>query len=154
MKSIAVAPHTALLWGAALALAAACGHTSSGDPAGGPASEATAAAVTGEDLRRNSALALDQVLMARVPALHVTRRSNGSLSFRIRGTSSVIGSNEPLVVLDGMVTDPAALDAFAHINPNDIHRVEVLRGPAETSMYGLRGANGVIVITTRVSNDE
>lgn len=63
----------------------------------------------------------------------------------IRGINSINASNEPLYILDGMrYNGPLSM-----INPNDIESVEVLKNPSETSIYGIQGANGVIVIKTK-----
>lgn len=67
-------------------------------------------------------------------------------SIRVRGTTSVMGGNDPLVVIDGVTSDIATL---ATIYPADIARFEVLKNAAETSSYGSRGASGVIVVTTK-----
>lgn len=65
---------------------------------------------------------------------------------RLRGTSSIGGANEPLYIIDGM---PTTAGAFTNINPNDIESVSVLKDAAATSIYGNRGANGVIIVKTR-----
>ena len=68
-----------------------------------------------------------------------------SPSILIRGIGSINASNEPLYILDGMrYNGPLSM-----INPNDIVSVEVLKNPSETSIYGIQGANGVIVIKTK-----
>ncbi|MBO4813527.1 MAG: TonB-dependent receptor plug domain-containing protein [Muribaculaceae bacterium] len=68
-----------------------------------------------------------------------------SPSILIRGISSINASTEPLIILDGMrYSGPLSM-----INPNDIESVEVLKNPSETSIYGIQGANGVIVIKTK-----
>jgi TonB-dependent SusC/RagA subfamily outer membrane receptor len=66
-------------------------------------------------------------------------------SVLIRGPSSFYGSNEPLFLIDNVPTDLAAVQS---LNPNDIERIEVLKGPS-AAIYGVRGANGVIAIFTR-----
>ncbi len=87
----------------------------------------------------------------------------GAAQIRIRGNTTVQGSNEPLFVIDGIPIDNSANntgDIFEgggvtnsnraiDINPNDIASMTVLKGPAATALYGSRGANGVIVITTK-----
>lgn len=90
---------------------------------------------------------------------------NATTRFRLRGNSSLIGNCEPLWVLDGVIiNDPVNLsandlnnpdyvnrigNAIAGVNPNDIERIDVLKDAAATAVYGTRGANGVIVITTK-----
>ena len=87
--------------------------------------------------------------MSRFPGVVVTRTPDGGLAVRIRGTTSIHGSNEPLYVIDGVPIRPGPGGALAGINPYDIESIEVLKDPASTTMYGVRGANGVIVITTK-----
>jgi len=68
---------------------------------------------------------------------------------RIRGGSSIKGGNTPLYVLDGVVIDPGPNGYLTGVNLNDIESIEVLKEPAETALYGMRGSNGVIVIKTK-----
>ncbi|MCH8231788.1 MAG: TonB-dependent receptor plug domain-containing protein [Bacteroidetes bacterium] len=85
--------------------------------------------------------------LRRVPGVLVTG-SSGNYSVLIRGISSISGSNEPLYVIDrnqvGSYNQAAAM-----IDPNDIAYVEVLKDVASTTAYGMRGANGVIIIHTK-----
>ncbi len=81
-----------------------------------------------------------QVLDGRVPGVNV----NGN-SINIRGPSSILLSNEPLYIIDGVPSD--ASGAYV-INPEDVDRIEILSGPS-SSIYGSRGANGVIAIYTK-----
>lgn len=87
--------------------------------------------------------------MSRFPGVVVTRAPDGGLSVRIRGTTSIHGSNEPLYVIDGMAIRPGPGGSLEGINPYDIESIEVLKDAASTTMYGMRGANGVIVIKTK-----
>ena len=68
---------------------------------------------------------------------------------RIRGGSSLRGSNTPLYVLDGIEIAPGPNGYLTGVNPNDIESIQVLKEPAETALYGVRGANGVIIIRTK-----
>jgi TonB-dependent SusC/RagA subfamily outer membrane receptor len=79
----------------------------------------------------------------------VSRAADGGISVRIRGTTSFYGSNEPLYVIDGMTIQPGPNGSLTGINPYDIESIKVLKDPAETALYGMRGANGVIVIKTK-----
>ena len=65
-------------------------------------------------------------------------------SVTIRGTNSILGSTEPLYILDG-----TPIDSIDSINPNDVKSIDVLKDASATSIYGMRGANGVIIITTK-----
>ena len=107
---------------------------------------------------------LDQALTGQVAGLNVTAASGqpgADSQIRIRGGNSVNASNEPLYVVDGFIyfkdasnasTGLGAIDAtlnpLATINPGDIQSVEVLKDVSATAIYGSRGANGVILITT------
>ncbi|HXT15390.1 MAG TPA: TonB-dependent receptor [Gemmatimonadaceae bacterium] len=114
-------------------------------------------------------LSLEQTLQGAAPGVMVTQASSapgGALSIRIRGGSSVTGNNEPLYVIDGfpIENDPDAQnpsdggrdasttvpsDPLSALNPNDIESIEILKDASATSIYGARGANGVIIITTK-----
>ncbi len=101
-------------------------------------------AVTAEDIERAPGRPIEELLMSRFPGVVVTRTPDGRLAVRIRGTS-----NEPLYVIDGVPIRPGPGGSLAGINPYDIESIEVLKDAASTTMYGVRGANGVIVITTK-----
>ena len=82
-----------------------------------------------------------EYLQGRVAGLEV----NGT-SLRIRGDRSILGNNEPLILVDGIV-----MDDISNISPDEVERIDVLKDAASTAIYGSRGANGVILITTRRS---
>jgi TonB-dependent SusC/RagA subfamily outer membrane receptor len=105
--------------------------------------------VTSEDLERQPGQPIEQVLMGRFPGVTVMRTPDGGVSVRIRGATSIRGSNEPLYVIDGIEIEPGANGSLTGINPHDIASIQVLKDAAETSLYGVRGANGVIVIRTK-----
>jgi TonB-dependent SusC/RagA subfamily outer membrane receptor len=105
--------------------------------------------VTSEDIARAPGQSVEQVLMGRFPGVEVTRTPDGGFAVRIRGGSSIRSGNTPLYVLDGVVIDPGPNGYLTGLNPNDIESIEVLKEPAETALYGLRGANGVIIIKTK-----
>lgn len=90
---------------------------------------------------------LDQVLQGRAAGVQVTQTNGapgGDARIRIRGANSVLGSNNPLYVVDGFVGAD-----FNFVNPSDIETIQVLKDAASTSIYGSRGANGVVIITTK-----
>src|SRR5690606_26904642 len=68
------------------------------------------------------------------------------LAIRVRGTGSITQSNDPLYVVDGY---PMEGNAFRLINPSDIESIQVLKDASSTAIYGSRGANGVVVISTK-----
>jgi iron complex outermembrane receptor protein len=90
----------------------------------------------------------EELLAGRFPGVEVYR-APGGIAVRIRGSSSVYGSNEPLYVVDGMPIDPGPGGALVGINPSDIEKIEVLKDAGSTAQWGVRGANGVIVIKTK-----
>ncbi len=88
-----------------------------------------------------------QALQGRAAGVMVTQNSKapgGSISVRVRGANSISSTNEPLYVIDGF---PSANGV--DINPNDIESMEILKDASATAIYGARGANGVIIITTK-----
>lgn len=105
--------------------------------------------VTSDDLERSPGESIEKVLMARIPGIYASRTSDGSLAIRIRGGSSLQGNNDPLYIIDGVPIEPGPNGALTGINPKDIASIEVLKDAANTTMYGLRGANGVIIIKTK-----
>ncbi|HEY6209210.1 MAG TPA: TonB-dependent receptor plug domain-containing protein [Gemmatimonadales bacterium] len=105
--------------------------------------------VTAEDIERQPGQPIEQVLMGRFPGVTVTRTSDGGIAVRIRGTTSIRGSNEPLYVIDGVEIQAGPGGSLTGINPHDIASIEVVKDPAGEAMYGVRGANGVIIIKTK-----
>jgi TonB-dependent SusC/RagA subfamily outer membrane receptor len=105
--------------------------------------------VTAEDIQKNPTQPIEQVLQAKVPGVWVTRTPDGGVAIQIRGQTSFYGSNAPLYVIDGVPIQPGPSGALTGVNPYDIDSIEVLKNPADTAVYGMRGANGVIVVTTK-----
>jgi len=98
----------------------------------------------------------DQVLQGRAAGVQIQQNSGtpgGSSSVRIRGISSITGSNEPIYVIDGVIIDgnSGSLNSnpLAAINPNDIASIDILKDASATAIYGSRAANGVIMVTTK-----
>jgi TonB-dependent starch-binding outer membrane protein SusC len=93
---------------------------------------------------------LVDVLEGRVPGLEVIRLPGETYSLRIRGVRSSPTHNEPLLVIDDVPVPPGSLSAtLAGLAVRDIARIDVLKDAASTSIYGFRGAGGVIIITTK-----
>jgi TonB-dependent SusC/RagA subfamily outer membrane receptor len=134
-----------------IGLGSGCSHRNKPATAASPspATSAPNSTVTSEDIAKAPGQSIEQVLMGRFPGVEVSRTADGGFAVRIRGGSSIRGSNTPLYVLDGVVIDPGPNGYLTGVNPNDIETIEVLKEPAETALYGLRGANGVILITTK-----
>lgn len=104
--------------------------------------------VTSEDIQRAPGQSVEEILKGRVAGVTVTQ-VDGGLAVRIRGSTSIYGNNEPLYVLDGIAIQPGPGGTLAGISPYDIESIEVLKDPADTALYGMRGANGVIIIKTK-----
>ncbi len=137
-----------------LALLAGCGRAASSPPHNAtPGTGAVATVVPGETDARVSRV---EELLRGVPGLEVTALSNGAYQIRIRGHRSIRGNpgdDDPLIVIDG-IPSAAGAAALADIAPTDVARIEVLKDAGATSQYGSRGANGVIVITTKRARQE
>lgn len=108
--------------------------------------------VTSDDVDKAPNISVAEHLKGRVAGVTVTTNAEGGIAVRIRGASSVYGNNEPLYVLDGMIITPGPGGALTGINPYDIESIQVLKNPADTAIYGMRGANGVIVIKTKLAS--
>ncbi|MEM8598595.1 MAG: TonB-dependent receptor [Bacteroidota bacterium] len=126
------------------------------------------ATVDVSDANVGSVTNADDLIQGRVAGVQVTQNNGepgGGVSIKIRGGTSVSGSNEPLYVIDGVPIDngastPGAVAAGGAgaapdrnplnlLNPNDIESISVLKDAAATAIYGSRGANGVVLITTK-----
>jgi TonB-dependent SusC/RagA subfamily outer membrane receptor len=90
---------------------------------------------------------VEELFVGRFPGVQVFQTPQG-ISVRIRGTTSVRGSNEPLYVIDGFPID-AGPGGLVALNPADVARIEVLKDAGSTAQYGIRGANGVVLITAK-----
>jgi TonB-linked SusC/RagA family outer membrane protein len=106
-----------------------------------------AAKVNGEDVEKMNVSRMDQALQGQVAGVNISTNSGspgGSSSIRIRGLST-FGDNDPLILVDGVVYDSEGLNA---LNPSDIKSINVLKD-ATAGIYGVRAANGVILIETK-----
>jgi TonB-linked SusC/RagA family outer membrane protein len=104
--------------------------------------------ITGDDLTQSSNLRASQVLQGKVAGAVITNNSGqpgSGVSVRIRGIGTN-GNADPLYIIDGLPTSDAGLD---FLNPSDIESIEVLKDAASSSIYGTRGANGVVLVTTK-----
>ena len=116
----------------------------------------------------NQSGTIDQLLQGRAAGVQVTQNAGApgsGISVKIRGTNSLRGNNEPLYVIDGVIISSAGEDVIAAggvgnsgqetqnglngINPRDIESIQVLKDASATAIYGSRGANGVVLITTK-----
>lgn len=124
--------------------------------------------IKGSDLVGGAQISLDRMLVGRLPGVAVTGMTStpgAAPKIRIRGHSSITGNREPVWVLDGIILEePVNIsaeelnspdyvnligNAIGSINPEDIERVDILKDASATAIYGIKAANGVIVVTTK-----
>lgn len=123
----------------------ACSHRS----AGVAHPDTSRVVLTADDIAHSPGQSLEQLLLAHVPGLYVTRAPDGHSVVHMRGTTTLMGEDEPLFVVNGIPLGPNPWGNLNAINTHDIETVEVLRDAAATAEYGSRGANGVIIIKTK-----
>src|SRR5438128_4442145 len=134
--------------------------------------------ITGSEVTSVPAPAVDRALQGRVPGAYIQQNSGapgGGTQIQIRGSNTVIGSADPLFVVDGVIYSDASISSglftvtasgnpqstrndgekqddsvnrLTDLNPNDIASIDILRGAAASSIYGSKGVNGVVIITT------
>ncbi len=146
--------HAYRLLGLLLGCVAACSHQKNATGEGraeevAPASGVPHSVMTAEEIERAPGRSLEQLLMDRFPGVMVTRTPDGGISVRIRGVGSFMSNNQPLCMVDDVPVDIEHGSSLRAINPHDIASIEVVQDPAGTAMYGVRGANGVILIKTK-----
>lgn len=126
------------------------------------------ATLKGSELNDGIITSVDQAIKGKISGVQVMQTSaepGGGFSIRIRGATSVTGGNEPLYVIDGLPIEnspmlgpgggallgatPSAKNPLNSLNPTDIQSIQVLKDASATAIYGSRGANGVILITTK-----
>ncbi|RBL88306.1 SusC/RagA family TonB-linked outer membrane protein [Chitinophaga flava] len=107
-------------------------------------------------LQERPAASINQALSGRMPGVQVSTNSGrpgGQTKIRIRGFSSINTTNNPLYVVDGVAlpigNQTQNSNAIDFINPSDIESIEVLKDASSTAIYGARGANGVVLVTTK-----
>ncbi len=121
--------------------------------------------ISAKDLEEMQAASIDQALQGRLPGIDITANSGdpgAGMQIRIRGTSSINSSNDPLIVVDGMpyetaipsdfnfgAADELGYASLLNIAPSDIRDITILKDAASTAIWGSRAASGVVVITTK-----
>ena len=104
---------------------------------------------TSQEVQKRPEESVLTVLQGRTSGAIVSMSPSGAISVLIRGAGSFYGASQPLYVVDGVPVRPGPGGTLAGLNPYDIVSIRVLKGPPETTLYGVRGANGVVVIKTR-----
>lgn len=112
--------------------------------------------VSSKDFQKGAIASSEQLLQGRVAGLQITSgggSAGGGSRIRIRGTSSLNASNDPLIVIDGVPVEGNSINGGGNllntINPNDIESMSVLKDASATALYGSRATNGVLIITTK-----
>ncbi|SHG20452.1 SusC/RagA family TonB-linked outer membrane protein [Flagellimonas flava] len=120
--------------------------------------------VKAEDLVNNGAIAVDQAISGKISGALVQQNSGdpaGGISIRLRGPSTVLGNSDPLYIVDGIIISNSSnsndlvdlggnsQNRLVDLNPNDIERIEVIKGAAAAAIYGSRASNGVVQIFTK-----
>ena len=112
--------------------------------------------VDADQLQERPATSLNQALSGKIAGVQVNTNSGrpgGKSNIRVRGFSSINSSNNPLYVIDGVQLPQGNQANFSsaidYLNPNDVVSIEVLKDASSTAIYGARGANGVILVTTK-----
>ena len=122
----------------------------------------TVASIEAADLQDANPVSVDQALAGKVAGAVVTQNSGdpaGGVSIRLRGTGTVLGSGDPLYIVDGVIIDNSsaqlidlggtAQNRLVDLNPADIERIELVKGAAAAALYGSRANNGVVQIFTK-----
>ncbi|MBL7742741.1 MAG: SusC/RagA family TonB-linked outer membrane protein [Chitinophagaceae bacterium] len=120
------------------------------------------ASVSGRDLTKGGATSVDMALQGKVAGAQVNQNSGnpaGGISVRLRGPSTISGSSDPLYIIDGVIVNNDsrqlidlggyAQNRLVDLNPNDIERIEIIKGAAAAAIYGSRANNGVVQIFTK-----
>jgi TonB-linked SusC/RagA family outer membrane protein len=111
-----------------------------------------------KEMKKVAVTSIDQALQGRASGVQITQNSGspgGSTTIRIRGGNSIQGDNEPLYVIDGVPFkndasgSGASFNVLSTLNPGDIESVTILKDASSAAIYGSRGANGVVIITTK-----
>jgi TonB-linked SusC/RagA family outer membrane protein len=106
------------------------------------------ASVQRDDLLKTPTSNVAQALAGRVAGVHITQNEGApgaAINIRVRGGISITQSNEPLYIIDGFPSE----DGMSTLNPQEIESIDILKDASATAIYGARGANGVVVITTK-----
>ncbi|SHM99325.1 TonB-linked outer membrane protein, SusC/RagA family [Cyclobacterium lianum] len=132
--------------------------------------------ITSEEFLQPSSVSFDQMLQGKVPGVQINQTTGapgGNVNILVRGVSSITGGNQPLYVIDGYPVDGGGnsdmsnyggssfssenmasntsnrINPLTSINPSDIESIEILKDASATAIYGSRGSNGVVIITTK-----
>ncbi len=104
--------------------------------------------MSADEASRQNATSLEQMLVGRISGVSVSPAPGGGIVVRMGGPTSFYSGQEPLIVVDG---NPVAGSGgtLTWLDPHDVEYIRALKDPSETAIYGVRGANGVILIKTK-----
>jgi len=105
--------------------------------------------VTAKDISNTPTGSVEKTLEGRFPGVVLFKTPSGGIAIRIRGATSGQPLASPLYIIDGTPVDPGPDGDLPGLNPYDIESIKVLKDAASTTMYGVRGSNGVIIIKTK-----
>jgi len=105
--------------------------------------------VTAKDISNTPTGSVEKTLEGRFPGVVLFKTPSGGIAIRIRGATSGQPLASPLYIIDGTPVDPGPDGDLPGLNPYDIESIKVLKDAASTTMYGVRGSNGVIIIRTK-----
>ncbi len=118
--------------------------------------------INSEEMGSREASTITEALQGQIAGAYITRNNgspNGNISVRLRGPSTILGSSEPLIMIDGVIVNnedraiaglgSASQSALVDLDLEDIERIEVLKGPAASAIYGSIASNGIINIITK-----
>lgn len=118
--------------------------------------------ISAKDMQYSVATSIDQAMAGKISGAQISQNSGnpaGGISVRLRGSSTIVGSSDPLYIVDGVIinnSSPELLDLGGYaqnrlvdINPADIDRIEVIKGAAAAAIFGSRASNGVVQIFTK-----
>lgn len=121
--------------------------------------------IDSRQLEKNRTNSIESLIQGQAAGVVINESSEpgGGIGISIRGVNSMLGGTQPLYVLDGIPVDPItdaqgnngagqSQSSLGFLNPNDIEKIEILKDAAATAIYGARGANGVVLITTKTAN--
>ncbi|SNC74860.1 TonB-linked outer membrane protein, SusC/RagA family [Hymenobacter gelipurpurascens] len=115
--------------------------------------------LSSKDVQNVPTVSFEQAIQGRTPGVQINQTSGklgAGVQIRVRGSSSVTASNQPLYVIDGIPvtsqdvgSDTEPLNPLADLNPNDIESITILKDAASSAIYGSRASNGVVLVTTK-----
>jgi TonB-dependent starch-binding outer membrane protein SusC len=118
--------------------------------------------LTTEDITQGAATSIDQAIQGKIAGAQINQNSGnpaGGMTIRLRGASTIVGSSDPLYIIDGVIVNNDSrqlLDLGGYtqnrivdINPSDIEKIEIIKGAAASAIYGSRANNGVVQIFTK-----